>query len=182
MTGWYAYDYRAGLDGIAPSGNVFQAAVPVGDEVWTNHYQWSIDDPETPDSVLALIREEQWVTKDHQVATSSVPGPNLHGTCVTFELRGGKLDLHGGQATLWVVSGHERQRWHTGPFDVTAEWVRHSIPVDEVEWRMSFKDGADVEPDLDAVLGSANSYGIAFVGFDQEPTGRLGMRGWRFGC
>lgn len=180
--GWYAYDYRAGLDGLAPRGNVFQAAVPRGDEVWTNHYQWSIDDPESPDSVLALIRQEQWNTTGGIVSTQLSAGPDVRGSCVSFELRGERLDLHGGQATLWLVSGSAKQRWHSEPFEITDEWTEHTIRVDDQDWHQSWMEKG-ASPNLQAVLASTNSYGIAFVGFgDTEPTGLLGMRGWRFGC
>lgn len=68
MDGWYSYDYRAGLD-VEPAVNVFRKAVEHDGAVWVNHRQWSIDDPESPPSVLALVRYDDWDFSQGVVAT-----------------------------------------------------------------------------------------------------------------
>lgn len=181
MSGWYAYDYQAGLD-VEPAVNVFRPAVPSGDERWVNYRQWSIDTPETPDSVLALVRYDQWDTSGGVVATVGSSGPDLRGRCVTFELRGDHLDLHGGWVTFWVMSTFEGQRWHTRLPAVTDEWGRVTVDIDRADWHNSWRYHPADPPALDAVLAQANSFGVGFVGFDQEPGGMLGMRGFEIGC
>ena len=49
-------------------------------------------------------------------------------------------------------------------------------------WRNSWRWDPDTPPALDDALAHANSFGIGFVGFDEEPTGMLGMRDFRVGC
>lgn len=181
MTGWYVYDYRAGTD-VSPAVNEYEPASIVGDEVWANHRDWSIDDPETPDSVLALSRYERWEQTHWGAQTTKTAGPDLRGGCVSFELRGDGLDLHGGRVTFWVMSSFQGERWHTDLPAVTSEWRRFEVDVDKVKWRNSWRWDPTDPPNLAAVLAHGNSFGIGFVGFDGEPTGALGLRRFEIGC
>jgi hypothetical protein len=73
------------------------------------------------------------------------------------------------------------QRWHTTlPVTVTDEWKSVTVDVDAAQWRNSW--APDSTPDLERTLAYDASYGIGFVGFDEEPIGRLGMRGFEIGC
>lgn len=183
MDGWYAYDYREGLD-VEPAVNVFREATEVDGAVWVGHRRWSIDDPESPPSVLALVRYDAWDTSGGYVATSHTAGDDLTDTTVCFDLRGRELDLHGGHITFWVMSSTTGQRWHyEAPLDVSGQWTEQKVDTSG-EWRNSWRWSPDAAPDLAATLAHGNSYGVAFVGFDheQEPTGRLGMRDFRIGC
>lgn len=180
MDGWQVYDYRAGLDaGI----NVSHPAVELDGAVWANHRQWSIDDPESPPSILALQRYEKWDIDRYGAVTTNTQGPDLRGRCVSFELQADHLDLKGGGLTFWIMASRAGERWHTELPAVGDQWTPITVNISEVEWRNSWRwDPAD-PPDLDATLGQANSFGIGIVGFgDEEPTGAIGMRGFEIGC
>lgn len=186
MDGWHAYDYRAGAN-IRPAVNMHNPAVPLpGGAVRVDDSMWSIDDPESPKSVLALMRYDEWTVRDGRLATTRNPGDDLRGSCVRFKLRGA-VDLHGGHLTFWVMSPAVGQRWHTPlPLSaVTSGWQQVEIRPSEVNWRRSWSwNGPKAKPELDIALGAAGSYGIGIVGFgdEQEPAGWLEMRNFRVGC
>ena len=180
MDGWYAYDYRAGLD-VEPAVNVFHESTRVDDAVWVDDRRWSIDDPESPPSVLALVRYEKWDTSSGIVRTAHTVGDDLRGRAVCFDLQGVDLDLRGAEVTFWIMSSSVAQRWHTTiPIRVgDGEWVSNRVEVDDGRWRNSWRHDPATMPALSVVLERANSYGVGFVGFDGEPTGQLGMRDFR---
>lgn len=180
MTGWHAYDYRAGV-AVEPAVNMFNPAVPTDDGVSVDDRLWSIDDPESPKSVLALVRYAEWEVRDGRVDTTRTAGDDLRDTTVCFDLRG-DLDLKGGHVTFWVMS--EGQRWHHKvPLEVGSGWTAQRVDTSG-EWHNSWRWSPDAAPDLASTLQQGTSYGIGFVGFgeEQEPTGRLGMRGFELGC
>jgi hypothetical protein len=176
MAGWYSYDYQAGADdGV----NVFRPAVPNGGAVWVNHRQWSIDDPEDPPSVLALVRYEGMDTSTGTWVATGAAGEDLRGRCVTFELRGRDLDLDGADVTFWVMG--RSQRWHTTlPVRIRDDWQRVTVDIDGADWHNSWSPYST--PSLERTLAHDASYGIGFVDFDEEPSGMLGLRGFRVGC
>ena len=179
MRGWYSYDYQSGV-GPGRDENVFFRTKPADDgSVWASDNRWSIDTPESPDSVLALLRYQRWAF-DGEVVTSSGDSPiDVRGKCVSFDLRGSELDLHGGHATFWVMSWSAVQRWHaTVPVAIGVDgWAHTTVPISEVDWNRSWAGNPDrAHLGLDDVLQSTVSYGIGLVGFDAEPTGRLGLR------
>lgn len=183
MDGWHAYDYRAGL-GAEPAVNMFHPALPAGDAVWVDDGMWSIDDPESPDSVLALVRYDEWTVLDGRLGTALTTGDDLRGECVSFELRPEGLDLKGGHVTFWAMSGTVSQRWHVVEPLPTNEgtWSKIRLDLGDVVWRRSWSALPNAAPYLDDVLRLANSFGIAFVGFSDEPVGRLGLRNFELGC
>ena len=178
MQGWYSYDYQSGI-GPGRDDNVFFRTKPANDgSVWANDNRWSIDTPETPDSVLALLRYQRWTFDGSVVETSGEDPIDLRGMCVSFDLQGDGLDLHGGHATFWVMSWLAVQRWHsTAPVEIgTDGWGHTTIPISTVEWNRSWSGNPDrAHLGLQDVLQSVASYGIGFVGFDAEPTGRIGL-------
>jgi hypothetical protein len=181
MEGWYSYDYQAGVIGDTAENVFFRTVKKEDGSVWADSTRWSIDTPESPESVLALIRYERWDFADGVVETSGAGARDLRGQCATFELRGDKLALHGGIADFWVMSSTYGVRWHTTvPLTVTDnEWSRNVVRFDGSDWRRSWsRNGRGVA--LDSVLANANSYGIGFVKFDGEPSGAIGLRGFGF--
>lgn len=181
MEGWYVYDYQAGTD-VEPAVNVHRPAVRAGGAVWANHRQWSIDDPETPDSVLALIRYERWGQDAYGAQSLATSGRDLRGGCVRFELNTDALELEGGRLTFWVMSSFRGQRWHTGIDPRGGGWQQVTVRPENAVWHNSWRYHPSDRPSLDHVLEQANSYGIGIVGFDGEPTGRLGMCDFGFDC
>jgi hypothetical protein len=175
MDGWHVYDYRAGLD-VVPAVNVFEPAVAVGDAVWANHRQWSIDDPESPPSVLALVRYDEWTTATGRVDAARSEGSEV--TCLRFELRATDLDLRGGVVDFWLVSSTLGERWHSPPLEVDESWTEHEVRPGE-GWRNSWRRDRADPADLAGVIRSTDSIGVGFVGFDGEPTGMIGLRNLR---
>lgn len=175
--GWYSYDYNGG----SGSENVFYQAVETAGPVFTTDDSgWRIDTPEDPDSVLALIRYQQWGGTPEAPTTSTGDPRELRGVHVAFDLSSTSLDLKGGHLTFWIVKGG--QRWHyTAAFPTAPEgdWAHFDLrltPVD-ADWHNSW---AVDSPNLEQTMAATHSYGIGIVGFSSEPTGELHMRNWQF--
>lgn len=141
---------------------------------------WRIDPPETPDSVLALLRYQEWAGDPESPTTTTNNPINLLGATISMELRGTGLDLKGGHASLWVVKAG--QRWHYTadlPIIAEGEWTPFTMTVALEPTLDDWHNSWSVDPvTLSGTLGAAHSYGIAFVGFSEEPTGQLDMRNW----
>ncbi len=118
---------------------------------------WNIDTPEDPDSVLALKTWSSWQGR---------AGFDLRDATVTILAQGEGLDLRGGYLDFWVVD--DGGRWHH-PLPIPLG-QRTSLPlVADAAWHRSWSRN---EP-RPLALSTVRSYGIGFVGFDAEPTGRL---------
>ena len=169
---WHSYDYDAGVeagrDTFFPvtheaTGGAFNSGY-----IWTDDSRWRIDSPEQPNSILALIYYRDWV---------GGPRLDLRNAQVSLFLRGDGLDLKGAKVHFWA---HIRNnRWHyTGhPLTITMDkWGSQQSFVlknDESLWTRTW---ASREPaSLDRVLRESESYGISFIGFSGEATGKLAM-------
>jgi hypothetical protein len=58
--------------------------------------------------------------------------------------------------------------WASGPNTIT-------LHNDEAQWYRSWANDLSRVTPLDDVLSSATSYGFSFVGFGQEPRGKLSL-------
>lgn len=182
MENWYVYDYNGG----SGSENVFYPVEDNIDYVTADDTKWRIDTPENPDSVLPLIRYQQWLYVGGTVQTTQLSPINIVGATVRFDLRGDGLDLKGGSLTFWILSDY--QRWHntnTVPTVSEGSWTSFELLIvdNDAHWHNSWLNnpGSDT-PDLTVALGATNSYGVAFIGFSSEPTGAIDMRNfnWTF--
>lgn len=140
--------------------------------------KWRIDTPENPDSVLAILRYQEWGgTPEAPVTTQGNP-INLLYTTVSFDLMGDGLDLHGGHATFWVVKAG--QRWHyvaAFPEIIEGEWTHFEVDIAASSVADWYNSWAVDPPNVVTTLTGAVSYGIAFVDFaGVEPTGAVRMR------
>jgi hypothetical protein len=165
MDRWFAYDYQPYLQD--PQAHLHLDAIRTGDAVWTHGDMWSIDDPESPPSILALMRYG--------------PERDFRGACFQFDLIGMDLELHGATVSLWVVSSDRGERWHAKvPLVIEDDWTPQRVDVDAVDWRQSWSRTGNRS--LERTLADGDSFGIGFVGFSEEPSGAVGMRRMRLGC
>ena len=149
-----------------PSGGVGNSGY-----IWADDSRWSLDEPETPRSILPLLTWRQWYLR----------GPvDLREAELSVYLRGDALDLQGGQCYFWVNSLDYGNRWHLTKQALPIEagrWADGPVVVslrnDESLWRRSWTVPSAQKNPLDKVLGSADSYGFAFVGFREKVTGRF---------
>jgi hypothetical protein len=193
---WRAYDYSG--DGQAGGRNVFYAVTwertgGVGDSgyIWADDSRWRIDTPEQPHSILAILVYQRWKSPSPdgsftvprgigQGTRDGLGGPSLdlRDAEVALYLRGDHLDLKGAKVYFWVVSGFNRWHFTARPLPVSegrwGERVRFVLRNDPSLWHRSWTNEAR-PPDLDHVLGHVASYGLAFVGFSAEVTGRLAL-------
>ena len=174
---WHVYDYAAcGAAGHdvyrapawEPRGGVWDSGHIRADDA-----QWSIDTPEDPESVLALLTWRQWYYR----------GPlDLRGAELSVFLRGDGLDLKGGRCLFWVMSRSLSTRWHctAHPMSIAAgSWApepeRLRLVADPSRWHRSWTVPGRPIPRVDDGLAAVDSYGFSFVGFSAKPTGRFAM-------
>ena len=108
-------------------------------------------------------------------------GPmDLRGSHLSVYLRGDELQLDGAQCFFWVQS--PGCRWHltSSPLTIAdGRWASEPNVFDlrnqESLWHRSWAVEPSTAPVLNDVLGNAHSYGFSFVGFGQEPRGKLSM-------
>jgi hypothetical protein len=139
--------------------------------IWCDETRWSADTPEDPVSVLPFIMYRNWVGLDPV---------DLREAEVTVYLRGDDLKLNGAQCYFWVVGAGGRWHLNSKPLTVTeGGWASEpntmTLHNDEPLWHMSWASDPANPPALDGLLSNAQSYGISFVGFGQEPRGRFSM-------
>lgn len=174
---WCAYDYAACLatdhDVYRPAHWESKGGVNNSGYIWVNDSQWSIDTPENPHSILALMTWRQWYLRDPV---------DLRDATLSVFLCGDNLDLKGGRCLFWVMNrqlctrthlvGHplriEPNRWPETPNSVT-------LANAESLWRRSWTVPGRPIPRLDDVLGAVESYGFSFVGFSEKVTGRFAI-------
>jgi hypothetical protein len=157
--GWMAYDYEGGKGREA--GNVFYPATWQPGLICADDSMWRIDTPEDPDSILALLTYRSWVGAEPL---------DLRGRTLVVRLKGEGLDLHGAHLTLWVHSTKYGTRYHAAPaLPIEDEWSEARVPLAGMHRSWSHaREATEAE-----VLSAVDSYGIAFVGFDAEVTGRV---------
>ena len=172
--GWRTYDWAKNRSEGGAFPNVkWEAAGGVSDSghVWTDESLWSIDKPESPHSILALIFYQRWVGHGPQ---------DLRGAEVSVQLRGDALDLKGARCHFWSsVTG---SRWHFTSRALqipegkwASEPTTFTLTNDESLWHRSWSSIPPKPVSLDRTLGESNSYGFSFVGFSEVATGRLSM-------
>lgn len=126
--------------------------------------EWSIDWPENPDSILALLTYRTW--------SGHVP-LDLTDASVTIRTSG-ELELHGGYMRFWVLAG--ANRWHLDHPIPVGESVTLDLSADG-PWQQSW---ARISGTIEGTLAGVDSYGLAFVGFDEEVTGWLRLEQMHF--
>ncbi len=171
--GWCSYDYHWSI--VAKGKGIYvmttwerAGGVDGSGFVWADEVRWSADTPESPVSVLPLLLNRRFVGQ----------GPiDLREARVSVYLRGDQLQLDGAQCYFWV--NKPGTRWHMSGSPLTVsegEWASSpneiTIHNDESRW---YRSWAKTPASLDEVLANAHSYGFSFVGFKQEPRGRLSM-------
>ena len=172
--GWCSYDYHASM--VADGTNIFvlatwakQGGVDNGGHIWTDHRRWSADTPERPLSILPLLFYRSWVNADPL---------DMRQSAVSFHLRAEQLCLDGAQCFFWVHAASTR--WHCTAQPLALEegvWTanRLILTADANQWHCSWSADPDHPAALEQVLHRAESYGLSFVGFSSEVTGRLLM-------
>lgn len=176
--GWFIYDYELHNDGVPAHLNrahwEHAGGVDGGGFIWADDRGWTIDTPESPHSILALFHYRHW--------RGLVP-LDLRDAEVSLHLRGDSLDLKGGHCTFWVVTERtaKHSRWHLVATPLAVPEGRWSslqtlvLANEEASWHHSWNHRSAVNPRLDEVLGSVNSFGIAFVGFESKVMGRVSL-------
>ncbi len=172
---WCSYDYHMSVLGRS---NIFvltthetSGGVNGSGYVWADEHRWSADTPEAPVSVLPLIYYRTW---DDEGTV------DLRGADVSVYLRGDGLELDGASCYFWVNMAGTRWHYTSNPLEISdGRWadepLRFTLENDESLWHMSWTALADGPTPLDTLLRDAISYGFSFVGFGQEPRGRVSM-------
>ena len=172
---WAAYDYAACLatdhDVYRPANWEKRGGVNDSGYVWVDDTQWSVDTPENPVSILAIMTWRQWFLR----------GPaDLRNATLTVHLRGENLNLRGGKCCFWAMSRKLCTRWHlsTQPLTVAnGTWSKTVVLLvtDAGKWHRSWTVPGQKPGALEDVLSQVESYGLSFLGFDGNVTGRLCM-------
>ena len=174
--GWQIYDYDGG---IAGGGNAFfpvtwekSGGVEDSGYIWGDDSRWRIDTPEKPNSILAFIIYRAWV-KGGEL--------DLRNAEVSVCLRGDNLDLKGAKCLFWALDNQNGTRWHytARPLEIEeGRWRDKQTFVlkdDESLWHRSWSRNPKNPASLAEVLRGCDSYGLSFVGFSGEVTGKLSM-------
>ncbi len=171
---WSSYNYLGeGRHEYCPchyseEGGVNNAAyVTVDDSLWT------IDTPESPHSILALIIPS--------LLDITLPPLDLRDARISFYLRGDELQLHGASCYFWVVTFlPATTRWHYTRYPLQipegqwSELQELTLNPQEELWHCSFSF-ADPRIPLDETLEICTSFGFSFVGFSEKVTGKLSL-------
>lgn len=138
--------------------------VPFTGQVAADDSMWTIDTPEDPDSILALLTYADWNARYPL---------NFRATTHLVIRVSGNLHLHGAHVTFWALGAGNR--WHlTTPIPMDGQ--THRIDLGG-EWHHSW---SSKPASLEESLRSVDSYGLAFVGFSEEVTGRIVLEELRF--
>ncbi|MSP14147.1 MAG: hypothetical protein EXR62_14475 [Chloroflexi bacterium] len=173
--GWCSYDYHACI--VSGRREIFiltsyarQGGVNNSGYIWTDESGWSVDAPEQPMSILALIYYRHWMNLDPI---------DLRNAEVSVYLRGDDLQLYGAQCYFWAAIGGTRWHCHSQPLTISdghwGEPNRFTLKNDESLWYRSWAGMPPNPKPLDRALGQALSYGFSFVGFAREVSGKLSM-------
>jgi hypothetical protein len=173
---WHAYDYAAclragGRDIYRPATWEARGGVNDSGYIWVDDSRWSVETPEGPHSILAIMTWRQWYLR----------GPvDLRGATMSVHLRGDELDLRGGRCLFWILSRKLSTRWHlsSAPLRVeNGQWMKSTIPLapsDEL-WHRSWTVPGNAPAGVTDVLAAVDSFGFSFVGFDDIVTGRFAI-------
>src|SRR5437762_298387 len=114
--GWQIYDYAASI-AAGPGENVFRpvtwetmGGVNKSGYIWADDSRWTIDTPEAPHSLLALILYRRWIG-DGEL--------DLRNAKVSVFLRGDQLDLEGANCFFWVSKSGVRWHYASRPLEIS---------------------------------------------------------------
>lgn len=175
---WRAYEY---FDG----GHMYHPAVyesgggPEGVEhVWADDSMWTIDTPETPNSILCLLHYSSW--KGERLML------DLRNASMTVSLKSENLKLHGARCYFWIHTyAPTSTRWHyvAKPLLIpSGEWsAPQTIDLSATEegWHRSFSLDKEQVVSLPEALNCCASYGFSFVGFSEKVTGKIMLADFR---
>lgn len=168
---WAGYEYIGPGDKYHPAGYEEKGGADDFPYVWSDDSMWTLDTPEDPTSILALLTYRNWTGR---------PILDLRNASVSFYLRGDQLDLKGARCYFWITAGVPTTvRWHyiAYPIDISIDsWgPRNEMQLidDPEKWHKSFSGNPGVNDDLAYALRTATSYGFSFVGFKEKVSGRI---------
>jgi len=172
--GWTSYAYLGeGSDEFLPCHYSENGGLNNGAYVTADDSQWTIDTPESPHSILALIIPSTLSVK--------IPPLDLRNTTISFSLRGDNLQLHGATCYFWVVTFLPTStRWHytSQPLNIPeGKWSniqKITLNPREELWHCSFSL-ANPRVSLCDTLEVCTSFGFSFVGFSKKVTGKLSL-------
>jgi len=172
---WCSYDYHAsvisGTNNFVLATHEKNGGINDSGYIWVDQTRWSADTPESPISILPLIFYRNWINEK---------AINLLNAKISVYLRGDNLQLDGAQCFFWIL--YNNTRWHYIDVPLVIgenKWANKpelfSINPDESKWNNSWSIIPNHPEPLLSVIENCESYGFSFVGFKQEPKGRLGM-------
>ena len=175
--GWQVYDYaksiEAGRDVYWSVTWKETGGVNNSGYIWADDSRWTIDTPEHPRSILALIIWRPWVLRG---------AVDMRDGKISVYLRGDDLDLKGADCLFWVFSRKYGTRWHYrgNPLPIArGRWpdrpITFTLKNDESLWHRSWAIHCPNYGSLDEVLAQCDSYGFSFVGFSEKVTGKFAM-------
>jgi hypothetical protein len=172
--GWNSYAYLGeGSDEYRPCHHSENGGLNDAAYITADDSQWTIDTPESPQSILALIMPSTLSVK--------IPPLDLRNTTVSFSLRGDNLQLHGATCYFWVVTFLPTStRWHytSQPLNIPeGKWSniqKITLKPKEELWHCSFSL-ANPRVSLNDTLEVCISFGFSFVGFSEKVTGKLSL-------
>ncbi len=140
--------------------------------IWADDNLWSIDTPESPHSILALVFYRH---------TNYLSPIDLRDATVQFYLRGDELNLSNAKCYFWVTTIFPVTRWHYihHPIEISnGKWgdlMTLNLSNSSTQWHQSFSTDPSNAHSLNQTLRVCISYGFSFVGFQQKVTGKLSM-------
>ena len=173
LSNWASYEYIGPEDNFIPvqtdphGGPAGQPCISADDSMWT------IDTPESPHSILALLFYPLW----------QLEGPyDLRNAQLQFYLRGDDLDLKGGHCFFWVhTSTLGSTRWHLRSQAIPVsqgQWgekITIKLSTDTSLWHQSFVSDPAHGRSLPLTLKACSSFGFSFLDFSEKVTGRLSL-------
>ena len=170
---WNSYEYFDQSDRFHSACYHTHGGPQNGPFIKVDDSMWSVDTPENPHSILALMYYCSW---------NNQPPTDLRDATVEFCLRGDHLDLKGAQCFFWIhcYSPHST-RWHytTAHLDISHDsWgdlQAITLPNDPAQWQRSYSSNTDSPASLNLTLRACSSFGFSFIGFSDKVTGRLSL-------
>jgi len=172
---WYSYTYLGeGSHQYCLSNSHESGGFNDSPYITVDDSMWTIDTPESPQSILALIIPS--IT--HQIR---IPPLDLCNIDISFSLRGDDLQLYGARCYFWVLTFLPAStRWHyiSQPLNIpNGKWStlqKLTLHTNESLWHCSFSRRKPRVP-LNQTLGHCMSFGFSFVGFSEKVVGKLSL-------
>ena len=173
---WQSYEYIGPNDKFHPA-QIHTEKGPNGEAaISTDDSMWSIDTPENPHSILALLYYPAWNLE---------PLYDLRDASIEFSLRGDNLKLHGGHCYFWIHTATlGSTRWHyiKHPLPVkNGKWTRNNLTLstNPKDWHNSFVSDPNDAKSLPLSLKACASFGFSFTGFSKKATGQLSLSSFK---